>query len=361
MPSAAPPPDPGPQPAPAPNTTRRHGTLILDATAIPVNITYPTDTGLLNDARLITEQLIDLLYTTNRALWPLKPRTYRQAAHKLYQAFAKTRNKTDHAIKEQRKQQLAYLKRNFTTLNNMLDLYEQNGLVIPFAHRHWRQLWVTKEVDRQQRHMYTQGQDHIDHRILSLHQPHIRAIKRGKSGGRSFEFGPKINLSYVGGFATVDLLSFNTFNEVGCLPGAVEAYHATCGHYPQVVLADAIFWSRANRTYLRELGIEHNGVPLGPKTTRTKHYKTVLRKRHVERQAIEGKFGELKQRYGLSRICTRRPDTQAAQIALTIAAANVQALMRKLPAIWLALVALAAFWRARPAAYYRLHPTLYRC
>jgi hypothetical protein len=38
------------------------GKLILDATCAPADITYPTDLGLLNLARVHTEKIIDILY-----------------------------------------------------------------------------------------------------------------------------------------------------------------------------------------------------------------------------------------------------------------------------------------------------------
>ena len=39
------------------------GNLILDATCVPVDIQYPTDSRLLNDAREALEELVDVLRT----------------------------------------------------------------------------------------------------------------------------------------------------------------------------------------------------------------------------------------------------------------------------------------------------------
>ena len=38
------------------------GTLILDATCVPQNIRFPTDTSLLNEAREKAEEIIDVLH-----------------------------------------------------------------------------------------------------------------------------------------------------------------------------------------------------------------------------------------------------------------------------------------------------------
>ena len=65
----------------------RQGKLILDATVAPQAIRYPTDLSLLNEARELTEKIIDHLYphTDLKA----KPRTYRKKARKAYLAIAK--------------------------------------------------------------------------------------------------------------------------------------------------------------------------------------------------------------------------------------------------------------------------------
>ncbi len=45
------------------NEPKNQGKLILDATCAPADIKYPTDLGLLNQAREHTEKIIDVLHT----------------------------------------------------------------------------------------------------------------------------------------------------------------------------------------------------------------------------------------------------------------------------------------------------------
>ena len=61
--------------------TNNNGRLILDATCTPADITYPTDSKLLNDAREKSETLVDLLYAQCTQA-KIKPRTYRKIARK---------------------------------------------------------------------------------------------------------------------------------------------------------------------------------------------------------------------------------------------------------------------------------------
>jgi hypothetical protein len=65
------------------------GKLILDATVAEQAIRFPTDLGLLNEAREISEKLIDTLYPQSGL--KKKPRTYRRKASKAYLALSKQR------------------------------------------------------------------------------------------------------------------------------------------------------------------------------------------------------------------------------------------------------------------------------
>jgi hypothetical protein len=49
-------------------------------------------------------------------------------------------------------------------------------------------------------------------RIVSIHQPQVRPIVRGKEKSK-VEFGSKINLSLVEGYAFLDHLSWDAYNE----------------------------------------------------------------------------------------------------------------------------------------------------
>jgi transposase, IS5 family len=71
--------------------TKNQGKLILDATAAPADIAYPTDLGILNQSRKQTEKLIDSLDKTCQTKLNKKPRTYRKKAHKNYLKVAKKR------------------------------------------------------------------------------------------------------------------------------------------------------------------------------------------------------------------------------------------------------------------------------
>ena len=69
--------------------SKNQGKLIIDATCAPADISYPTDLNLLNQARIKTEKIIDILYKLIKKKFDKKPITYRQTARKEYLKVAK--------------------------------------------------------------------------------------------------------------------------------------------------------------------------------------------------------------------------------------------------------------------------------
>src|SRR5205823_480254 len=100
----------------------REGSLLMDATACPQDIAYPTDLNLLNDAREKSEELIDELQA---GLTTAKPRTYREIARKKYLKTAQKKKKTSKEIRKAIRQQLQYLKRNISSTHKLLEHYDK--------------------------------------------------------------------------------------------------------------------------------------------------------------------------------------------------------------------------------------------
>ena len=64
----------------------------------------------------------------------------------------------------------------------------------------------------QQKHMYENKINSVEDRIVSIHQPHVRPIVRGKAGAHT-EFGAKVSVSVVNGWTFTDTISFGAYNE----------------------------------------------------------------------------------------------------------------------------------------------------
>jgi len=293
-----------------PTEPKNKGRIIFDATACPQDIAYPTDLDLLSDARKKSEELIDKLYSP--ALLQKKPRTYRRIARKLYLNTAQKRNKSRKQIRKAVGSQLRLLKRNLKSINSLLDTYQE----IPLKPKDYKYLLVINTLYEQQQQMYDSNSHRIEDRIVSIHQPHVRPIVRGKSQAK-VEFGAKIHVSIIDGISFLDELSWDAFNEGSHMMDYVEKYHQRFGCYPRELLADQIYCTRANRAAIKEKGIKLLAKPLGRPSAVKVHVSP------GERNPIEGKFGQAKTAYGLNRIKARLIGTSESWIASIILVLNL--------------------------------------
>ena len=183
--------------------------------------------------------------------------------------------------------------------------------------------------------MYRTNTRRCAHRIVSISQPYVRPIVRGKQD-KAVELGAKLSVSLDGeGLARVDQLRWEAFHEGHDLPAQVEAYRRHCGHYPDVVLADPLYGTRANRRSLKALGIRFAGKPLGRPKKLTEDNREELqclkaqrREEYLQRIPIEGKFGQGKNGYRLNYIRAKRADTSAAWINSIFLVMNLLVLLR---------------------------------
>lgn len=299
--------------------TKNKGKLQMDATVCDAHIKFPTDLNLLNDAREKSEELIDIFC---QSLNIPKPRTYRIEARKKWLNLSKKKRKSHKAIRQGVGQQLNYVRRN---LKNIEAIIGDNPLVLSdLTKTQYKYLLVTQELYRQQREMFAEKKHSISHRIVSIHQPHVRPIVRGKSG-KNVEFGAKINISLQQGYSRINQFDFEAFNEGVYLKQQVEAFKELNGHYPELVQTDDIYMNRENRNYLKKHNIRHTGRPLGrkPKIEISKCEKAKLQKEKNERNQIEGKFGQGKQKYKLNKIMAKLSTTSESWIAAILFVMNI--------------------------------------
>ena len=293
------------------------GTLILDATCAPQHIAYPQDINLLNEARENLEALIDTIcYEYNEE----KPRTYRRNARKDYLALAKQRRRTSKAIRKAIKKQLQYVRRDL----GYIDAFLNDGKKL--SEKDSARLGVIRKVYEQQLFMYENKVHSVPDRIVSISQPYIRPIVRGKAKAPT-EFGAKLDMSIdEEGMARLERLSFDAYNEGEVLVGAIESYRARTGHYPKRVLADTIYRNRENLSYCKAHGIRMSGPALGrPKKDNAEDKKRVYQD-SVDRIEVERGFSLAKRCYGLGLIWTKLDTTTRSSIAMSIIAMNVDRL-----------------------------------
>jgi len=290
------------------------GTLILDATCAPSNIRYPQDYSLLSEAREKLEKIIDRFCDD----YPLtKPRMYRKEARKNYLSLAKAKRPSKSKIRKTIRKQLGYVKRDLGYLSGfMTDGYAPTGKEI-------RLIKTITTLYEQQEYMYTSNTHSVKNRIVSIQQPYLRPIVRGKSKA-PVEFGAKVDLSVDEyGHARIEKLSFEAYNESTVLQDAIERYRDRTGHYPERVLVDQIYRSRGNRSYCKLKGIRLSGPKLGRPAKDNEYSKKVEYQDNVDRIEVERVFSLSKRSYNLGLIKTKLKETTMTAIALSIFVTNL--------------------------------------
>ena len=232
-----------------PGTGGNSGTMIVDATCAPSNIRYPQDVSLLNEARENAEKLLDVLHDPADGK---KPRTYRKRARKDYLKYTRCRKHTAKMTRKAIGKRLAHLRRDLDAIDGKLSL-EKN-----LPPRQTERLDTIRNVYEQQKYMYDNRTHSVPDRIVSVSQPFVRPIVRGKAG-KPVEFGAKLDISVVDGWTRLECCSFDTYNEAGNLREMAERFRAREGHYSPILTASALRWKKtrylsdASQIFIREL------------------------------------------------------------------------------------------------------------
>ena len=182
------------------------GTMILDATAAPADIRYPTDISILDECRMNTEKMIDEIWAYTKREGH-KTAYSRKKARGEYLKIIKQRRHKAGEVKEAIKQQLEYVEKNLETLSRLM--MESSK---PLTKKRLKRLETIRIVVMQQAEMLDEDKHIVENRIVSLGQPHVRPIKRGKMG-KPVEFGQKLGFSVIDGYTFIDKQSWDNFNE----------------------------------------------------------------------------------------------------------------------------------------------------
>lgn len=103
-----------------------------------------------------------------------KPRMYRQKARKDYLNLAKCKKRTAKKIRKAIKTQLQYIRRDLRYIDAFL---EEIDLCDDLS----KQLATIRTLVEQQQYMYENKVHSVPDRIVSISQPYIRPIVRGKA------------------------------------------------------------------------------------------------------------------------------------------------------------------------------------
>lgn len=164
---------------------------------------------------------------------------YKREADKMWTAFSRKPRRWGKETRKQIKEQLQFICRDLRYVSELTA--QAATLTKPQAQR----LVIINKVYAQQDEMFRNHVHSVNDRIVSLSQPEIRPIVRGKAKN-PVEFGPKFDVSIADGVVDVECFSFDNFNESTDFSEALDHYHDEHGFYPDEALADTLYRTRKN-------------------------------------------------------------------------------------------------------------------
>jgi IS5 family transposase len=310
--------------------------LRLDATCVQTTIHHPTDSGLLVDSVRVLSRVVQRakvlikdevksvqqvcrsrLQTARRLAQILHRQLRRKGEEKeaeqkvLYQKLVET---TEHMVRQ--------TKQVVTALSQHLEpqaerLMTQAKEVLPLIER----------VITQTRIRVLEGKKVAsDQKVLSLFEPHTRAIPRYK-GGALVEFGRQVILDEVeGGIVTrYEILAHP--NEHGQAIQAVAHHQQVFEHPPHLVTGDRGVHSAESEFMLKEAGVTQIAIPAMGKVSQERQeveHTRAFRRGYRWRAGIEGRIASLRRDYGWSKCAYHGEDGMERWLGLGVLASNLR-------------------------------------
>jgi len=273
--------------------------LVCDTTIVPSNIAYPTDISLLEKTRRKTLEYLDKA----KQIGADRYRTYRRIAKKIFVQYQKIRHHTTKSRKKVQKRLLQFTKRNIDQLKHALEhilgSLSQNSCKLKeqFLKEVTEFINVASKVISQQKDVY-KGLP-VKERIVSIFQPHIRPMVRGKYPVE-VEFGPKALINLKNDFLFLEDLRFNNVSDVHLLKPSIQGYKERFGSLPTQLATDRGFWSKENYNLAQDYGILKIAMENKGKNShlKDKPFRERLRRARCK---IEAKISLAKRKFGLDR------------------------------------------------------------
>lgn len=306
---------------------RKHkGVLKMDATCADAEVRYPVDVDIIHDGCKVVDRYIKALC---KAFCIKHVHSCYKSVRSSYLELVKHKKKGGRLVKETIGHLLHYLRIDLRKITGIF--VEHTGSKDMLRPSERRVLNAVFDMFHQQSYMHENNTHTCANRIISIFQPHLRPIKRGKARART-EFGAKIGAVIYEGYTFIDHHSWDAYNECQDLELHVQKFKERFGFLPAAILADKIYLNTANRKYLKEAEIKTFCKPLGrpPKETKTPEFAAKMAKAAGERNEIECSFGTGKRIYRANNIRAKLQETGECWTGMCYFVKNVMKFLREL-------------------------------
>jgi transposase, IS5 family len=303
----------------------------VDTTVVETNIHYPTDSSLLGDgARVLMRTMKRIEKRAGKLKRKLRDRT--RSVNKRVRAIAMaSRQKAAGSEERRQKQYRELLRYSRQILNDTRHVMEEISSKRKKGLRSLAESLSTmadrvRQVIKQTKTRVFGGITQMPGKVVSLFEPHTEIIRKGKAS-KPTEFGKLVQLQEAENQIITHYEVFEQRpSDRELLLSSVEAQVRKLGCVPQLVTADAGFYSQAQERAIQEKGVKWVAVPNRNTSSvdRKKFEKLRWFKRAQRwRTGCEGRISILKRRHGFSRCRYRGLDGMKRWVGLGVLADNL--------------------------------------
>jgi transposase, IS5 family len=287
--------------------------LRVDTTVVETNVHYPTDSSLLADgARVLTRTMKRVQERVGGLKTKLRDRlrTIRKQALAITLSAKQKDDRAEERRQKTYREMISVTRNIVNQAKRVMEEVRKRRKPKVKALRQPLQTMVgrVEQVVRQTKARVFGRNTHATEKLVSVFEPHTEIIRKGKAN-RPTEFG---NLAKIQEAEHQIITHYEVFAErpsdSALLIQAVEAHQQQLGKTPEMVAADAGFYSAANEKTLEEMGVKHVSVP--SRNTRSEQRRRMQKSRWFRRgqkwrTGCEGRISTLKRRHGLRRCLYR--------------------------------------------------------
>jgi IS5 family transposase len=289
----------------------------VDTTVVETNIHYPTDSSLLGDGtRVLTRLMKKVTAMAGDAGSKVRDRmrSVQRRVAEIGRAARVKGEKGKEKLKPLYRKLLDITGRVMGQAKRFSSEIESGVKRAANAHKQARLEDLRRELDTmmsrtgqviaQAKARVFGGNTHVEGKIVSVFEPSTEVIRKGKAS-KPTEFGKMVKVQEAENQVVIDFEVYDRKpSDSDLLIPAIEAHQQLTGRTPDLVAADAGFYSAKNEAKAQEIGVKHVSVP-------NRSTKSEERKRHQKqrwfknaqkwRTGCEGRISLLKRRHGLSR------------------------------------------------------------
>jgi IS5 family transposase len=307
----------------------------VDTTVVETNIHYPTDSSLLGDGMRVMTRTMKKIEQQSGVKLRRKVRNRMRSVNKRVVAIATaSRHKGPEGEEKRKKEYRELLRMSRQILNDAQRvIVEIDGMprrrkkvLRVLGHSLSTMSQRVRQVIRQTKARIFEGLTQLPGKIVSVFEPHTEVIRKGKAS-KPTEFGKLVQLQEA---ENQIITHYEVFDERPSdrelLLGAVEAHERKLGRLPQLVTADAGYYSQLQERAVQDKGVKWVAVP--NRNTRSPERKQLEKSRWFKkaqrwRTGCEGRISVAKRRHGLRRCLYRGVDGMKRWVGLGVMADNL--------------------------------------